>query len=265
MPPHPVEREQGAALLLALWAMLAMAMLIAGMRVLGLRDATLAEARLEQAQLTAAADGMINRTLLSLLNLAADGHPPVNGQPVAQSFAGFTGEMRVQDEAGKIDLNEAPAPLLIRAFTSAGADFEQAQSFADKIMDWREAGATRRLNGAKADDYRRAGYAYGPRGGKMESVDELRLVMGMSPALFAALAPTLTVVSQNAWPDPAVAPPDVLNLLDSSASTTALPPTLGRAFSLSVELRGRTASVQRQALVRLTGIPQAPLVIYGWR
>ncbi len=242
-----------------------MAMLIAGIRVLGLRDATLAEARLEQAQLTAAADGMISRTLLRLLDLTPDGHPPVNGQPLAQSFAGLTGEMHVQDETGKIDLNEAPAPLLIRAFTSAGVDFEQAQGFADKIMDWREPGATRRLNGAKADDYRRAGYAYGPRGGKMESVDELRLVMGMSPALYAKLAPALTVVSQNAWPDAAVAPRDVLNMLDSNVTNAAAAPTLGRAFSLSVEVRGRTASVQRQAMVRLTGIPSAPLVVYFWR
>jgi general secretion pathway protein K len=242
-----------------------MAMLIAGIRVLGLRDATLAEARLEQTQLTAAADGMINRTLLGLLDLTSDGHPPVNGQAFPQSFAGYTGRVRVQDEAGKIDLNEAPAPLLIRVFMSADADFEQAQGFADKIMDWREPGTTRRLNGAKADDYRRAGYAYGPRGGRMESVDELRLVMGMSPALFAMLAPALTVVSQNAWPDQAVAPPIVLNMLDGSAMNAPAPPTLGRAFSISVELRGRTASVQRQALVRLTGIPLAPLVVYYWR
>jgi general secretion pathway protein K len=280
--------DTGAALIVALWAMLAMALIVAGIRVLGLRDATLAQARLEQAQLTAAADGMINLTILRLLDLGAPGHPPTDGMAAQVHFAGVTGEVSVQDQSGAIDLNQAPGPLLISLMQSQGVDFDQAQGFADKIQDWREPGVGRRLNGAKAEDYRRAGYPYGPRGGRMESVDELRLIMGMTTHLFDALAPALTVVSQNAWPDPAVAPPVVLRALagmddarieaieaarqarlaaapDGSLTDTQAPPTLGRAFAIGVRIAGRTAGVQRHALFRLTGIPAAPLVIYAWR
>lgn len=280
--------DTGAALIVALWAMLAMALIVAGIRVLGLRDATLAQARVEQAQLTAAADGMINLTILRLLDLGAPGHPPTDGMAAPVRFAGVTGEVRVQDQSGTIDLNQAPGPLLTALMQSQGVDFDQAQGFADKIQDWREPGAARRLNGAKAEDYRRAGYLYGPRGGRMESVDELRLIMGMTPKLFDALAPSLTVVSQNAWPDPAVAPPAVLRALpgmddariagieaaraarlltapDGTVTDTQAPPTLGRAFAIGAVLAGRTAGVQRHALIRLTGIPAAPLVIYAWQ
>jgi len=280
--------DGGAALLVALWAMMAMALIVGGIRVLGLRDATLAQARLEQAQLTAAADGMINLTILRLLDLGTPGHPPTDGTAGPVRFAGQTGQVAVQDESGVIDLNQAPGPLLTALMQSQGMDFDQAQGFADKIQDWREPGAGRRLNGAKAEDYRRAGYPYGPRGGRMQSVDELRLIMGMTTQMFDALAPALTVVSQNAWPDPAVAPPIVLRALagqddariegieaaraarlvtapDGTVTDTQAPPTLGRAFAIFAAVAGRTAGVQRHALVRLTGIPAAPMVIYAWQ
>ncbi len=280
--------ESGAALLLALWAMMAMAVLVAGIRVLGLRDATIAQARLEQAQLTAAADGMINLTILRLLDLGTSGHPPTDGTASSVHFAGLTGAVSVQDEAGRVDLNQAPEPLLTRLLLSRGAAFDTAQSLAEKILDWREPGTARRLNGAKADDYRRAGILYAPRGGKLESIDELRLVMGMSPALYEALAPAVTVVSQNAWPDQAVAPPMVLRALDGmdddriavieaarharfitapdgTITDNAAPPTLGRAFAIAAVIQGRTVTVQRHATVRLTGIPSAPLIVYAWQ
>jgi general secretion pathway protein K len=280
--------DTGAALLLALWAMLAMATLVAGIRVLGLRDATLAQTRLDQAQLTACADAMINATILRLLDLGAPGHPPVDGTPTKATFAGCTGQVSVQDESGKIDLNQAPAALLTALFASQNLDIDDAQSLADKILDWREPGAGRRLNGAKADDYRRAGIAYAPRGGRMQSVDELRLVMGMTPPVFDALAPALTVVSQNAWPDQHVAPPIVLRALagmdeariesletarqarlttapDGTITDPAAPPALGRAFTIQARIEGRNATIQRHAIIRLTGIPSAPLVIYAWQ
>jgi general secretion pathway protein K len=268
--------------------MLAMATLVAGIRVLGLRDATLAQTRLEQAGLTAAADAMINATILRLLDLGAPGHPPVDGTPTPQTFAGLKGLVSVQDESGKIDLNQAQAALLTALLASQNLGIEEAQSLADKILDWREPGAARRLNGAKADDYRRAGIAYGPRGGRMQSVDELRLVMGVTPALFEALAPALTVVSQTAWPDQQVAPPIVLQALagmdeariealqaarktrltiapDGTITDPAALQTLGRAFAIDARIEGRNATVQRHALIRLTGIPSAPLVIYAWQ
>jgi general secretion pathway protein K len=121
--------------------------------------------------------------------------------------------MRVEDEAGKIDLNRARGELLRRLFMAVGVEPPAAQALVDKILDWREAGIGRRLNGAKAEDYRAAGFAYGPREGPFASVEELRLAMDMTPALFARVAPSLTVYSQSAWIDPAFAPPDVLAAL----------------------------------------------------
>ncbi len=286
-PPYG-QRENGAALILALWAMIAMGLLVAGVRILGLREATLSEARLEQLQLSALADGMINLTVLRLLDEIPGGHPPIDGTSFPVRFAGTSGAVQVQDESGKVDLNQAPEAALLKYLLAQAVDFETAQGLADKIMDWREPGIGRRLNGAKIDDYQHAGYAYGPRGGRMESVDELRLLMGMTPTLFDRLAPGLTVVSQTAWPDQAVAPPAVLRALDGmddegisallaaraarlvtaedgSLSDTVPPPAVGRAFSIVAQVEGRNETVRRRALLRLTGIPAAPFVVYQWR
>ena len=291
MPPPeltpPPRREAGMALLLALWAMMAMALLVAGIRITGVHDATLAAAVSEQAQLQAAADGMINLTILRLLDASPGNLPPAAGEPFVTRFAGLTGTLSVQDEAGKIDLNQAPEQVLIRMLQAAGLDQDAAQSLADKILDWREPAAGRRLNGAKAEDYRRAGLLYAPRGARMESIDELRLVLGMPPALFATLKPMLTVVSQNAWPDQSVAPAPVLRAVtgldddqiarieaartarlvqatDGTISDSAAPPAGGRAYTIAVRIPGRVVTVQRQATIRLTGIPRAPLVVYQW-
>jgi general secretion pathway protein K len=280
-------RERGAAILLALWAMLAMAALVAAIRVIGARDSTVAHARLEQVQLAGAADGMIRLTLLQLMSVAGS-RPPVDGLAFPVAFGGFTGNVTVQDEAGKLDLNQAQKSLLVQVLRGQGLDLEAADGLSDKILDWREPGAGRRLNGAKAAEYQLAGYRYLPRNGPMESTDELRLVMGVPPALFAALAPALTVVSQNAWPDMQVAPEPVLRALpgldedkvatllaartqrlklsqDGTVSDPAAPPSVGHAFTIEATITGRTVTMHRRAVVRLTGIPKAPLVIYRWQ
>ena len=284
-PPPP--RETGMALLLALWAMMAMALLVAGIRITGAHDATLAAAMSEQAQLRAAADGMINLAILRLLDARPGNLPPVAGEPFGTRFAGWTGTLSVQDEAGKIDLNEAPEQVLVRMLLAAGLDQDAAQALAEKILDWREPGAGRRLNGAKAEDYRRVGLSYAPRGARMESVDELRLVLDMPAPLFTTLKPMLTVVSQNAWPDQSVAPAPVLRAVasldddqiarieaaraarlvqadDGTISDMAAPPAGGHAFTIAARIVGRLVTVQRQATVRLTGIPRAPIVVYQW-
>src|SRR5262249_5217354 len=152
----------------------------------------------------------INIALLRLLDLSPARQPPVDGTPFTIDFAGRRVAMRAEDQAGKIDLNDAQEALLRRLLVAVGVDVLSADALVDKILDWREAGTGRRFNGAKAADYRDAGFAYGPRGGPFASVAELRLVMGVTPPLYARLVPSLTVYSQTPWVDPQFAPPDVL-------------------------------------------------------
>ena len=92
----------------------------------------------------------------------------------------------VKDEGGRIDLNQAPAPLLSGIFRAVGVDQKAADSYAARIVDWRDPDdKTSQNGGAEKDVYRAAGRVDGPRNGPFLHVGELALVMGI-PAKAAA-------------------------------------------------------------------------------
>jgi general secretion pathway protein K len=253
------------------------ALIVQSVLVTSRTEARLAHNREALAQLGAIVDAGLNIAVLRLLDPRAQ--PPVDGSPFTVAFAGDQLRLAIQDEAGKIDLNSAQDELLRRLLRSIGADLETASALKDRILDWREPGIGKRLNGAKAPEYRAAGLAYGPRNGPFESVEEVQLVIGMTPELFAAIAPALTVYSQTPWIDPSFAPPDVLralpgmdegaiaNLLQARASTSARPAVMiGHAFTIIAVADGPgELHVKRSAVVRLTGRPSVPYWIYRWR
>ena len=270
-------RERGFALVTVLWAAMILAAIAASIIATARTEARLNHTRYAAARLGAIAEGAINIAILRMLDPAPAAHPPTDGTPFALRFAGRDVAMRITDEAGKIDLNLAQGELLRRLFVAVGVASDAAQALVDKILDWREAGIGRRLNGAKAEDYRAAGFSYGPRDGPFETVEELQLVMGMTPQLFARLAPSLTVYSQSAWIDPAFAPPDVLaalagmgavpasQILGERAAGADAPVMIGHAFTIAAEIDEPAGlRVQRAAIVRLTGSPKAPLLVYRW-
>ncbi len=149
----------------------------------------------EAAQLEATVEATINRAVLGLLDGRYDRRWRVDGVAQEFSFGGAKVRVAIQDELGRIDLNHADGALLAGLFQSVGLDSFSASRRVDKILDWRDSNGLKRLNGATAQDYRAAGFAYGPRNGPFQSVDELKLVMDMTPELFRRVEPALTVYS----------------------------------------------------------------------
>ncbi len=116
----------------------------------------------------------------------------------------------LRDEASKIDLNYAPAELLSGIFRVTGVESALADSYAARILDWREEGDKPRPGGAKREAYRAAGRVDGPRNAPFEHVAELALVLGIPPETAAAVAPYLTVASGRAKINPLIADAAVL-------------------------------------------------------
>ena len=269
-------QQRGFALITVLWAAMILALIVQSVLVTSRTEARLASNRESLAQLAAIADAGINIAILRLLDPRLNGQPPIDGSPFIASFAGHQLRLAIQDETGKIDLNTAQDELLRRLFRSAGADPETASALKDRILDWREPGIGKRLNGAKAPEYRAAGLAYGPRNGPFETVEEVQLVMGMTPQLFAAIQPALTVYSQSPLVDPSFAPPEASRVLPGmdEAAIAALLQTrasarpaimLGHAFTITAEAEGAgEIHVRRGAVIRLTGRPNAPFWVHRW-
>jgi len=286
----PQESEHGFALVTALWALAILSVIVASVSLTARTEARLSRNRRELAELGAIADAAINIAILNLTDRRLELRPPVDATPFIVNFGGQGVRVSVQDEAGKVDLNQASEDLLVRLLGSGGLDDAAAQALADKIMDWREPGIGKRLNGAKAEDYQTAGYAYGPRNGPFESIEELKLVMGMKRELFDRVAASVTVYAQGTDVNPAVAPAGVLSILpgadpnrtadileqrakratgglDDNASPVGLETTSlsGRAFSIVAEAQGRDLMKARHtAIIRLSGLQAAPIWIYRW-
>jgi general secretion pathway protein K len=199
-------KEGGFALVLVLVGVALLGLMVESVLLLS-RGAVQAESsEVLRAQMGCEAQAGIAVGIAGLL----DAHRPaawrLDGAPYTVVFEGVPVAVRVAAEAGKVDLNGGSLALIAGLFAAAGLDETAAQTMAARVLDWREAGPVKRLNGAKAADYRAAGLDYGPRGGKFQSVSELGLVLGMTPDLYARVAPAVTVYSVFPTPELQSAP-----------------------------------------------------------
>jgi general secretion pathway protein K len=136
-------------------------------------------------------------------------------QPVQGKFAFRLGNTDVavdfRSENGRIDLNFAPRQLLVGLFTSLGGPPEAAEDLADRIIAWRTPAS------GSADSelflYRTAGKSYGPRHAPFQHVNELGLVLSLTPDIVDRALPYLTVYSGHSEVNVFNAAPEVLAAL----------------------------------------------------
>jgi len=99
----------------------------------------------------------------------------------------------LDDEERRINLNTAPADVLARlAQVAGGLSEDQAAEVAAAIEDWRDEDSTQRTGGAEDFAYQSLQDGYDCKDGPFESVEELLLVRGVSPAPGRALEPHVT-------------------------------------------------------------------------
>lgn len=142
-----------------------------------------------------------------------------DGRPYTWRYAGAEVEVRIVDEGGKVDLNQAPVPLLASLLATLGIDASEAGRLAAAIVDWRDPDSLAQpAGGAEDADYQAAGRAYGAKDAPFESITELEQVLGITPQVYAGIAPLVTVYSGRPQPDPAFAPAQVLDAMGMDAA-----------------------------------------------
>jgi general secretion pathway protein K len=122
------------------------------------------------------------------------------------------GEFKVKiiEETGKIDINKAEVQLLNGLLESAGLEEEQAVDIVDAILDWRDNDELSRLHGAEKSEYESEGLPYQPRNEQFQTIEELQLVLGITPEIYAKLERLITIYSDEAGIDPTKASREVL-------------------------------------------------------
>ncbi len=87
-------------------------------------------------------------------------------------------EVRLEDEGGKINLNQINEEIMARLFSGIGFSLAQIPIMVDSIQDWRSRGDQPRPNGAKSPYYLGMEPPYVSRNGPFEVVEELAWVRG---------------------------------------------------------------------------------------
>jgi general secretion pathway protein K len=172
------------------------------------------------------------------------------------ALASATAQIRLEDEAGRVNPSTAPVGLLAALLRAVGADAGTAASLAGAIEQWRTPAGRGEGDTPAVAAYRAAGRSFGPSGAPFVSMDELGAVAGMTPELLARLAPHLTLFGEGDS-DPRSPDPVVRQAL--AAATGVNPPRLRpdaaqiRVLAITVTAAGPDRSrFTRRAIVRFT-------------
>ena len=288
----PIARRQsGVALILVLWITVLLTVIASGFAYSMRTEALAARNAVALAQARSLADGAVSRVAFEL----ARPRTPLDAWQTDGAVHywqedGATIAANALDESGKIDLNTASDALLKNLFQSAaGVDADTATRLVDAIGDWKDPDDIKRPQGAEAADYKAAGLSYTPANAPFETVAELQRVLGMTPAIYAAVADSLTVFSRQPGVNPAYASRTVLMALPNATAeivdpyiaqrtdaltqhlpVPAFPIAAGAAPVNAWRIRAEVttadgASFVRDAVVRPGGDVQHPLTILMWQ
>jgi general secretion pathway protein K len=284
-------RDRGLALIVVLWVA-ALVTLFATSFSFSLRtEARMAGGIVERVRAGAAADAGLRRLIAHMA-----------GQNV-RTLSSLAGKMVFDDialiysavpENARIDLNAAPPPLvhgLVARAAAISLEPVDVEAVTDAIVDWRDADDNPLPRGAERRQYEAAGREVLPRDGPFLSIAELSRVLGVTPRLYAAMAPLVTVYAWSPQVAAADASRDVLlsipgleeqqveTFLEQRAmgegSRTAvaslssgaryLARTGSLVYRLSVEARGaQEVRVVREAVVKFNVNRDRPVAVLAW-
>ncbi|MDZ7833069.1 MAG: type II secretion system protein GspK [Desulfobacterales bacterium] len=214
---YQIQNNSGMALLIVLWVLVLLSVMAAEFSYTMRNQVRVVNNFKEGAQAYYMAVGGINQAIFSILR--TESRPP--GDPKAEALqtggATLTGQWRtnsiigpipfgeqgairvhIQNEGGKIDINQADEKLLNIMLEPFNLDESRKAIIVGSIQDWRDENSLHRANGAEDDYYQSLAEPYECRDGDFESKQELLLVRGISSALYyGGLQDFVTVISED--------------------------------------------------------------------
>lgn len=200
-------RPRGVALLVVMWALTLLSIMLGGYAMLARTEGMQARYQFAQTQAHYAAEAGMVRATYGLLDVQPQTHWIADGRTYAFKYDDATVKINVIDEGGKVDINASRPEVLAGLFRAAGLDDGQAKALVQRVVEWRNFSTGPGDADERAQPYHAAGLDYGPRGGPFTSTEEMQLVLGMTPALYARIADVITIWSGRDTPDPNTAPP----------------------------------------------------------
>lgn len=282
-------RERGIALVLVLWILALVSVLVITFTGDARTDLRIARNQYENARARALADAGVSVAILGLLDPSPEARWRAAGEEHGIAYGDGSIRVSAQDEAGKISLNDAPAEMFAGLFQTLGEPPGDSAELAAAIAQWRD---RRRSEWAAASDPSAAGAGYAQASEPFQALEELRLVPGVTNAVFERVSPYLTVYGYGAQVDALTAPVQVLRSLPGlspqqidayiadrtqpgGAGAAALPAVSGLSpvansveRTVTIKSEGRTANgarFVREAVVAITGEREEAYRLLVWR
>ncbi len=194
-------RTRGFALIIVLWFLVLIGAIGIYLILHARAETAIAHNTRAAANAEALADDGIARAAFNQLDPVASNRWRLDNAMHTVALPAGDVQLRIVDETQKINPNLASDALLAGLFQACGVDRSIARRLGAAIADWVSADGPPRANGAKLDQYRAAGKSYGPANAPLESLDDLNLVLGMTPDILAR-APPLSDDLQPVGPRP---------------------------------------------------------------
>ncbi len=203
----PLGRREGVALLVTLLTLVLILSLVWEIFRTGARAAQTGAYGRDSVRAELLAEGGISAARIALRedakNNSFDTLDEIWSRPVPPIELG-EGSIRVsvEDEERKINLNRlvlpngnAPDDQMLFVFRRLLEILEVDPSVADAVVDWIDNDDSPRVGGAESAWYGSLPFPYRSKNDLLDTVEELRLVRGITPAVFETLRPYVTVHS----------------------------------------------------------------------
>lgn len=273
-----MNRQRGAALLLVLWLVVLLTALVGAFALTARMEALQGRVANRGAAVQEVARAGMEYALVRVADRNPETHWRPDGRAHAWTFDGHEVRVRIVDETGKVDLNQADMSLLSRLMQALGEPPEASDALAAAIVDWRDADdLSQPVGGAEDADYAAVGRDYGAKDAPFETLAEVEQVLGMTPDLYARLAPFLTLYSGRTQPDATYAQGPVLVAMGldatawlaqrNAAGTTQLVGTGSGTYSIESRARladGREASLWTVVRAGASPVPGSAYTLLRW-
>jgi general secretion pathway protein K len=198
------EGEAGSIALLALWSVVIIGFLLAAAALTTRTELRIAGNAIDESHARLAAEAGAQLGLARLIRRRGEGTLVFDGTPEPWRDGDVAVDIAIIDEAGKIDLNEAPFELLSGLLIALGRSRETALLLACNILDRRGAA------GAPCPEPDEAADRTRPRAQRFIVPEDLAQVPGFDDALYEEIADHVTVATRASAIDPLVASRPVL-------------------------------------------------------
>ena len=188
--------DKGLALLMVLWVLAVLSVIVLSFAYMARTEVLSTISFRDGMEKKFLAEAGIERGIMELFyrNANKNQRTAIEGSEIVRidgrKFDGDLGDstysFSITDESGKLNVNfltDANGIILNNLLVNLGISGEDASMIVDSILDWKDEDDLHRLHGAEDTYYQALPVPYKAKNGKLDTLEELLLVRGMTPEI----------------------------------------------------------------------------------